>query len=269
MDLDELLAVARLAADAGAEAAMRWRRRAEELTIEEKAGPDDLVSQADREAERVIRAVLAAHRPHDGVLGEEDGDAAGRSGIRWVVDPIDGTTNYLYGRPDWAVSVAAARVDGDELLAGVVAEPMLGRVTAARLGGGTWSGGVRLPRLRATDLSRTLIELNLGRGAQKSRAGRMVDALVPRVRDVRRGGSAASALAQLADRRVDAVWVPGLSPWDCAAGVLLVREAGGQVGDLAGPSPGTWPASGDVLAAPEGLWETLRNLLFDAYADVA
>ncbi|MFE9960137.1 inositol monophosphatase family protein [Micromonospora sp. NPDC005299] len=267
MDLDDLLAVARLAADAGAEAAMRWRRRADQLTIEEKAGPDDLVSQADREAEQAIRAVLAARRPDDGVLGEEGGNAAGRSGVRWIVDPIDGTTNYLYGRPDWAVSVAAARVDGDELLAGVVAEPELGRVTEARRGGGTWSGGVRQPELRGADLQRTLIELNLGRAAQKAHAGRMIDALVPRVRDVRRGGSAAGALAQLATGRVDAVWVPGLRPWDCAAGVLLAQEVGAQVGDLTGRSPGTWPASGDVLAAPHGLWETLRELIAGAYPE--
>nr|WP_161556699.1 inositol monophosphatase [Micromonospora acroterricola] len=265
MDLDELLTVARRAADAGAQAAMDWRRRVDELTVEEKAGPDDLVSQADREAERAIRAVLAAHRPDDGILGEEDGSVEGSSGIRWIVDPIDGTTNYLYGRPDWAVSVAAARVDGDELLAGVVAEPMVGRTAEAVRGGGAWAAGVRLPRLRGVDLERTLIEVNLGRGDQKSRAGRMVDALVPRVRDVRRGGSAAAALAQLATGRVDAVWLPGLSPWDYAAGVLLVQEVGGRVGDLAGPCEGSWPASGDVLAAPAERWETLRELIAGAY----
>jgi myo-inositol-1(or 4)-monophosphatase len=93
----------------------------------------------------------------------------------------------------------------------------------------------------------------------------MIDALVPRVRDVRRGGSAAAALAQLATGRADAVWVPGLQPWDCAAGVLLVQESGGLVGDLAGPSAGTWPASGDVLAAGRNLWEPLRTLLAGVY----
>jgi myo-inositol-1(or 4)-monophosphatase len=93
----------------------------------------------------------------------------------------------------------------------------------------------------------------------------VIDALVPRVRDVRRGGSAAAALAQVATGRADALWAPGLQPWDCAAGVLLVQEAGGTVGDLDGPSPGTWPASGDVLAAAGPLWKALQEVLTPAW----
>lgn len=198
------------------------------------------------------------------------GSTIGPSGVRWIVDPIDGTANYLYGRPDWAVSVAAARVADRRLLAAAVAEPVLGRLTAARLGGGTRGagtrpGGRRVVAVRAQKLHRAIIELNLGREGQKARTGRMVDALVPRVRDIRRGGSAASALAQLATGRADAVWVPGLQPWDCAAGVLLASEAGCVVGDLSGAAEGTWPRSGDVLAAPPALWEPLRALLAGAY----
>lgn len=259
MDLDELLSVAREAALAGARTALDWRTR--ELLVEEKAGPDDLVSQADRDAERAIRAVLARHRPDDAVLGEEDGVSAGTGRVRWVVDPIDGTTNYLYGRPDWAVSVAAADAADGTLLAGVVVEPVLGRTTEARLGGGTAADGIPVPALGGHDLSRALVELNLGRPAQRALAGRVIDALVPRVRDVRRGGSAAVALAQVATGRADAVWAPGLQPWDCAAGVLLVQEAGGTTGDLDGPVPGTWPARGDVLAASDPLWTALREVL--------
>jgi len=265
VDPSELLAVARLAAEAGARTAMSWRDRADQLFIEEKTGPADLISQADRDAELAVREVLARHRPDDGVLGEEQGMTGGRSGVRWIVDPIDGTTNYLYGRPDWAVSVAAARVADGELLAGVVAEPAVGRLTEACLGGGTWADGRRVPELRAVELSHVLLELNLGHASQRLLSGRLLDALVPVTRDVRRGGSAASALAQMVTGRADAVWVPGLQPWDCAAGVLLVQEAGGLVGDLAGPVPGTWPASGDVLAAPPGLWEPLRVLLAEVY----
>jgi myo-inositol-1(or 4)-monophosphatase len=115
------------------------------------------------------------------------------------------------------------------------------------------------------DLVRALVELNLGRPDQKHAVAGLLEALVPRVRDVRRGGSAASALAQVATGRADAAWVPGLQPWDCAAGVLLVIEAGGTVGDLAGPTPGAVPASGDVLAASPGLWERLRALIAPAY----
>jgi myo-inositol-1(or 4)-monophosphatase len=263
-DPGELLDVAREAAAAGARVASHWRARAEGLTVEEKAGPDDLVSQADRETEQAVREVLAARRPRDGVLGEEAGAHDGSTGVRWVVDPIDGTTNYLYGRPDWAVSVAAMADDG-RVLAGVVEEPALRRTTWASAGGGTWADDVRVPPLQQDELIRALVEINLGRPDQKRYAGAVLDALVPQVRDIRRGGSAASALAQVATGRADAAWVPGLQPWDCAAGVLLVAEAGGTVGDLAGPTPGAVPRSGDVLAAPPALWGPLRALLAPVY----
>jgi myo-inositol-1(or 4)-monophosphatase len=266
-EVEELLAAAREAAREGAAMAMSWRRNLAALEVEEKAASDDLVSQADRDTERAIRAVLGRLRPADGVLGEEDGETAGASGIRWLVDPIDGTTNYLYGRADWAVSIAAVSRDDSRTLAGVVVEPALDRLSEATAGGGAWSGGSRLRCNPATDLSRALIELNLGRGPQKALAKDLIGELLPRVRDVRRGGSAAAALAQVADGRADAYWGPGLRPWDGAAGALLVSEAGGSVGDLAGRTVGRWPASGDILAAPTGLWEPLRALLAGIYGE--
>ncbi len=264
-DPAELLTVARLAAQAGADTARAWRERADELRIEEKHGPADLVSQADREAESAVRAVLARCRPQDAVLGEEHGETGGQSGVRWIVDPIDGTTSYLYGRADWAVSVAAADTARDRLLAAVVAEPMLGRLTQARLGGGTWSGGMRCRIRTGDELARALVEVNLGTPQQQERAGQMVATLLPRVRDLRRSGSAAAALAMVATGRADAAWIPGVRPWDCAAGVLLVQEAGGLVGDLAEVIPGTWPPGGDVLAAGPGLREPLRHALAAVY----
>jgi myo-inositol-1(or 4)-monophosphatase len=260
----ELLAVARLATEAGAKVAMHWRERADRLRVEEKAGPSDLVSQADREAESAIRAVLARHRPHDSVLGEEQGEVTGTSGVRWIIDPIDGTTSYLYGRADWAVSIAAA-TDHDRLLAAVVAEPLLGRVTEAVTGGGTWSAGVRCRVRTLDDLSRALVEVNLGTPDQQASAGRMVTTLLPRIRDLRRGGSAAAALAMVATGRADAAWIPGVHSWDCAAGVLLVQEAGGLVGDLTSVLPATWPHDGDVLATNGGLREPLRQALVEVY----
>ncbi|HEX8053330.1 MAG TPA: inositol monophosphatase family protein, partial [Thermoleophilaceae bacterium] len=130
-DLTHLLEVAREAAGAGAAAAMSWWHDLDRLSVGEKAASDDLVSQADRDAEDAIRAVLSRHRPGDGVVGEEGGSTRGESGVEWMVDPIDGTTNYLYGRPDWAVSVAAVRADGGAVIAGVVAEPALDRLTEA------------------------------------------------------------------------------------------------------------------------------------------
>jgi len=265
MSLDELSTVARLAAEAGALRALSWQRPRTGRTVRKKAGPRDLVSQADLETEQVIRDVLREHRPHDAVVGEEHGLTAGDSGISWLVDPIDGTTSYLYGRGDWAVSVAALDPDG-QVVIGVVVEPTYGRTTWARQGGGTQTDGdIPASLTSRTDLTEALVEVNFGRQAQHLRAGAMVDALLPRVRDLRRGGSAASSLAHVATGRADAVWSPGLQPWDGSAGILLVLEAGRVVGDLNGPSNGRWPASGDVLAAPEGLWEPLRELLAEVY----
>ncbi len=225
---------------------------------------DDLVSQADRDAERAIRAVLGRHRPDDAVLGEEDGASTGTTNIQWVVDPIDGTTNYLYDRPDWAVSVAALSADDPHILVGVVAEPAHNRLTEAQLGGGTWTEGRQLRCLPVPELHRALVEVNLGRPSQRALAGRLMDALLPRVRDVRRGGSAACALAQVAAGRADAYWGPGLQSWDGAAGLLLVSEAGGSVGDLAGRSA-AWPLGGDILATAPALWEPLRALIAEVH----
>jgi myo-inositol-1(or 4)-monophosphatase len=265
-ELEGLLDVGRAAAAAGARVAMQWRAKAGALEVTEKAGPGDLVSQADIEAEQAILGVIRARRPDDAVLGEEHGRVGGTSGVSWIVDPIDGTTNYLYGRPDWAVSVAAVEATQGRILVGVVEEPGLGMITYARSGGGTWDpqGQKRMGAVR--DLQHALVETNFGRGDQKTRAGDMVGVLLPHVRDLRRGGSAASALAQVATGRADAVWAPGLSPWDCAAGILLVHEAGGTVGDLGGPSGAVVPSSGDVLAAGTILWGRLQTLLLQAYA---
>ncbi|MFL5899141.1 MAG: inositol monophosphatase family protein [Solirubrobacterales bacterium] len=261
----ELLDVARRAAAAGIEVAGAWFRRRGELEVEEKAASDDLVSEADRDAERAIRRVLAAARPRDGILGEEDGMTAGGTGVDWLIDPIDGTTNFLYGRSAWAVSVAVVRTVDSRTLAGVVAEPALGRVTEASLGGGAWRDGRRLRRAGPVDLQRALVEVNLGRPRQRLHAGDLLRALQPRVRDVRRGGSAAAALVEVADGRVDAYWGPGLQPWDGAAGSLIVSEAGGCVGGLERATGGDWPAGGDLLAAPPPLWEPLRDILRSVY----
>ncbi|WP_051545699.1 inositol monophosphatase family protein [Mycobacterium asiaticum] len=260
-----LMPVAQRAAQAGARIALHWRENAEQLQVEQKTGPRDLVSRADREAEEAIVAVLTEMRPADGILAEEGGAVAGTSGVVWAVDPIDGTTNYLYGRADWAVSVAAMRQDDGCVLAGAVAEPALNLLTAAHRGGGTWQQGRRMTVGAPDALDHALIEVNFGRDSQRDRAGQMVDALVKPSRDVRRGGSAASALAQVASGRADAAWIPGLQPWDGAAGVLLVSEAGGTVGDLSGPTSGCWPASGDVLACGPKLWATLQSILAPIY----
>ena len=261
----ELMSVAQSAAEAGARVALRWLDPTSDLGLEEKNGPRDLVSQADRDAEDAIVAAIFETRRDDGILGEERGSTAGASGVVWAVDPIDGTTNYLYGRPDWAVSVAALREADYRVLAGAVCEPMIDRMTTACCGGGAWSGGRRITMTGQPSLAHALIELNLGTEDQRGKAGAMIDALAPRSRDIRRGGSAASALAQVATGRADAVWAPGLQAWDGAAGALIVHEAGGTVGDLSDPTPGFWPRSGDVLASAPALWAPLRELLAPIY----
>jgi myo-inositol-1(or 4)-monophosphatase len=262
----ELLRVAKVAALAGAKVATAWSHRRDELEVEEKAAADDLVSQADRKTERAIRRSLAEVRPEDGILGEEEGREAGVGGICWVIDPIDGTTNYLYGRPDWAVSVAAVDEMSRRTLVGVVIEPALARTTEARRGGGAWNDGRRLRRQSGNgDLERALVEVNWGRDAQRRRAPELIRALAPRVRDIRRGGSAAAALVQVADGRADAYWGPGLRSWDGAAGALIAAEAGAVVGDLDGAGVGDWPPGGDVLAAVPSLWEPLREILRVVY----
>jgi myo-inositol-1(or 4)-monophosphatase len=262
----ELHEVAREAARAGARVARRWWERVDGLAVQEKAGPWDLVSRADRDTEHAIRTVLAKLRPDDGILGEEGGEHHGTSGIRWAVDPIDGTTSFLYGREDWAVSVAALTDDArPRALAAVVMEPALDRITEAHLGGATTADGREAPALQQTDLARALVEINIGDGWQRARAGAMIDRLVPQVRDVRRGGSAAAALARTATGLADAAWLPGLHLWDYAGGVLLVTQAGGWIGDLSGHTGDALPA-GDILAASPVLWPLLHRIIAPAYA---
>jgi myo-inositol-1(or 4)-monophosphatase len=265
VNLDELSAVALAAATAGGERALAWHARTSGREDQQKTGPRDLVSRADLETEQVIRDILTARRPHDAVLGEEQGSTVGSTEIEWLVDPIDGTTSYLYGRGDWSVSVAARDAHG-RMLTGVVSEPANGLMTTATVGCGTWQGDHRFSVSSRTDLAEALVEVNFGRPVdQHPHAGAMVTGLLPEVRDLRRSGSAAACLATVATGRADAAWLPGLQPWDGAAGLLLVLEAGGVVGDLSGPSKGRWPRSGDVLAAPPALWGPLRDLLGAVY----
>jgi myo-inositol-1(or 4)-monophosphatase len=262
----ELVDVACTAATVGARVAMRWWADHTQLEVQQKRGPRDLVSRADRETEAAIRKVLMELRPDDSVLGEEAGSVDGTSDIRWVIDPIDGTTSYLYGRPDWAVSVAAVRCTDGTVVASAVVEPVAGWTTSAQRGCGTYLNGRRMAVNDVRSLDHAVVEINFGRDDQREVAGLMVAELAPKVRDLRRGGSAASALAHVATGRADAVWAPGLQAWDCAGGVLLVEEAGGTVGDLGEITFGRWPDSGDVLAGNSALWAKLRAILAPVYA---
>jgi myo-inositol-1(or 4)-monophosphatase len=268
----ELGAVARAAATAGAQVSLQWWHDRDGLNVATKQDADDLVSEADVETQTAVFDVLTRLRPGDRLCGEEGARAPTGTDppVEWWVDPIDGTTSFLYGRADWSVSVAAVDARDATVLAAAVAEPVLRTVTTATRGGGTWSGATRMQVTRPERLARALVDVNLGTHLQRQVAGQMVQLLAPRVRDLRRGGSVAAALAQLATGRTDAVWAPGLQQWDGVAGLLLAAEAGAQVGDLRGPcgTPGLgvrWPESGDVLAAPAPLWDELRLLLAPLY----
>lgn len=259
-DLDALLVLAvRLARSAGD--LLRDLRPAT-LDIGTKSTPTDVVTEMDRAAERLVVEGLLAERPDDAVLAEEGGGSAGRSGVRWVVDPLDGTVNYLYGIPHYAVSIAA-EVDG-EVAVGVVHDPGEGRTYTAVRGAGAWCDGVRLRCSQPADLSQALVATGFGYAATRRAAqARVLLEVLPRVRDIRREGAAALDLCAVAAGRVDAFYERGLAPWDLAAGGLVAREAGARVEGLRGQ-----PAGGDlVVAAAPGIFPALHDLLEGLAAD--
>ena len=240
-----------------------------------KSSPTDVVTEADQAAESLIRELIAEERPGDRILGEEGGEIAppggqgGRSAVRWIVDPLDGTVNYLYGLPDWAVSVAA-EVDGT-VVAGAVFVPRRDELYSARLGHGAWlsSGAldwrgedtgspVRLACNRDVPLAQALVATGFGYAAGRRQVqGDVLRAVLPQVRDIRRGGSAAVDLCSVASGTVDAYYERGVNLWDIAAGGLIAAEAGAQVTGLHGrpPSPSM------TLAAPPPLLGDLHDLL--------
>jgi myo-inositol-1(or 4)-monophosphatase len=254
---DELLGIAvRVARDAAATAR---RMRAEAITdVETKSTDTDVVTAADRAVERQVIEALRRERPGDGVLGEEYGDsAAAASGpVRWILDPIDGTVNYLYGLPQYAVSLAA-EVDG-VVVAGVVRNAATGDEWTATLGGGAWRDGRRLTGSARTGLDQTLLATGFGYDpARRAHQGAVLAGLITRVRDIRRFGAAALDLCMAAEGMVDAYFEKGLNPWDHAAGGLVATEAGLRVSGLDGAAPG--PEM--VIAAPPALFGALHDAL--------
>jgi myo-inositol-1(or 4)-monophosphatase len=226
------------------------------VNVTAKSSPTDLVSEADHAAERLIRDRLAAARPGDGFLGEEGGDAEGSSGLRWVVDPLDGTINFLFGIPQWAVSIACEDADGT--LAGVIYDPMRDELWTAERDGPALLDGRPIRGSDRSDLATTLVATGFGYDAavRAYQAGVLAE-LLPQVRDIRRFGSAALDLAWTAAGRHDAFYERGLNTWDRAAGELLCRRAGLAVRSLE-PAP---PAAGGVLVAPASLVEPLAAIV--------
>ncbi|WP_346619062.1 inositol monophosphatase family protein [Blastococcus montanus] len=244
----ELLDLAVVVAREAAALVSRGRDTAAEH-VDTKSSPVDVVTAVDSASEELIVARLLAARPDDGVLGEEGADREGTSGVRWIVDPIDGTVNFLYGVPAYAVSIAA-EVDG-EVRAGVVADVATGELFTATAGGGAWLAAPgrparRLAANRPPSLEQTLVATGFGYGVEQRRAqGAVVAELLPRVRDIRRLGSAALDLCRVASGQVDAYYELHLNPWDRAAGALVAAEAGAVVTGL----PGTPVGEPMVIAA--------------------
>lgn len=255
-----------LARDVASEAgALVLEGREGGLETTTKSSPTDVVTQMDRASEELLVARILAARPEDGILGEEGGERAGTSGVRWVLDPIDGTTNYLYGLPIWAVSVGV-EVDG-VAVAGAIDAPALGRCYWASVGGGAWgehAGSVRrLQAASTTSLGQALVSTGFGYAAdQRARQAEGLRHLAPRVRDMRRLGAASLDLAWVAAGYVDGYFESGLHEWDVSAGALLAREAGAVVESVRGVRAGE-----DVtIAAAPGIHAALRAALADAGA---
>ena len=192
-----------------------------------------MVSEMDRGAERLIVEGILAERPDDAILGEEGANQPGTSGVRWIIDPLDGTTNYLYGHSLWSVSIGV-EVDG-VLAVGVIEAPTLRETFTASLGNGAFRNGHAIRVGTCTTLAQALVGSGFSYHPEtRARQGAVIGELAPIVRDFRRGGSAALDLAFTACGRLDGYFERGLNPWDLAAGEVLVREAGGVVSGLGG-----------------------------------
>ncbi|WP_314176374.1 inositol monophosphatase family protein [Streptomyces winkii] len=221
-----------------------------------KSSSVDVVTEMDLASEKLITGYLAERRPDDGFLGEEGASSAGTSGVRWIVDPLDGTVNYLYGLPGWAVSIAA-EFEGETVI-GVVESPPRRETFRAALGHGAFRNAQPVQCRPAPPLDQALIATGFNYVAERRAAqAELVRQLIPRVRDIRRSGSAAVDLCDVAAGRLDAFYERGLHVWDIAAGDLIAREAGARTGGRPG-----LPPDGDLaVAASPGVFEILQPLL--------
>jgi myo-inositol-1(or 4)-monophosphatase len=253
-DLDALL---RLAMHLAAEAAIVHRdAHGRTHAVSTKSSATDMVSEVDLAAERHIVDGLRRARPDDAILAEESGTRAGTSGVRWVIDPLDGTTNYLYGYPAYAVSIGV-EMDGRRVL-GVVHDSALGEVYAGIVGRGATRDGVCIAPGRVAALERALVATGFQPHPHlRARQAAVLATVLPGVRDLRRAGSAALDLCAVACGRIDAFYEIGLGPWDFAAGAAIVEAAGGRVTVLEPKEP-PGPL---VVAANAQLMPALLELL--------
>ena len=254
-ELEALRALAESAARAAGHL-LREGLAVDRLEIGTKTSGTDMVTEMDRASEALIEDLLLGARPDDGILGEEGASRSGTSGVRWVVDPLDGTTNYLYGFPGFNVSIAA-ELDG-EVVAGAVYDVVRDELFSAHLAGGATRDGEPIAPSPAVDLAQALVGTGFSYDAERrQRQAEVLVTVLPKVRDIRRQGAAAVDLCSVACGRLDAFYERGLERWDLAAGGLVATEAGAVVTDLHGH-----PARADaVLAAAPGIAFALLDLL--------
>jgi myo-inositol-1(or 4)-monophosphatase len=247
----------------GAGVLLRERFGVPRTDVDTKSSATDMVTDADRAAEAFITEGIHSERPDDAILGEETGEARGSSGLRWVVDPLDGTTNFLFGIPHWAVSIACEDAGGP--FVGVVYDALRDELFTATRDGGASLNGERIAASGATDLSRALVATGFSYRAEERGAGALLlPTILPRVRDVRRAGAASLDLAWVAAGRVDAFYESGLAPWDSAAGRLLVMEAGGRIDAM----PALGPSGDGLIASSPGIFDALRDLIDRAFGEL-
>lgn len=266
--------ISRLAEDiASGLAQLAWEKRLSGITVTDtKSSAADIVTEADTLIETLARERISAARPQDAFLGEEGEESSGYSGLTWIVDPIDGTVNYLYGVGTCAVSVAV--VSG-------VPQPSLWTVEAACIayigdsqvyravrGGGAYCNGHRIHVSDAEDLAGSLIATGFSYEADKrAKQGTVVAQMLPRVRDIRRIGAASTDFCSVASGLLDGYWESGLQPWDMAAGVLIVTEAGGVVENFEGnPADQSLVVAGNPQIVQE-LRQALKDSGFSAVAE--
>lgn len=234
-------------------------REVENLQVSSK-GPGDFVSKADREAERIIKEELLGGRPTYGWLGEETGEQAGEDPTRrWIVDPLDGTTNFLHGLPHWAVSIALQHKG--EIVAGVVYDPAKDEMFVAEKGAGAWLNDMRIRVSGRRHMIEAIFATGVPFGGRGTLPATLQDLarLMPVCAGVRRWGSAALDLAYVAAGRYDGYWERGINAWDMAAGMLLVREAGGFVSAIReGDDP---LEKGAVIVGNGELFEGFRKII--------
>lgn len=238
--IDELLA---LAEETARRAGELLSKRPESFDINQKSSTRDFATHMDHASEELIVQALLAARPEDGIIGEEGANRESKSGITWVIDPIDGTVNYFYNLPGWNISIAAK--DDDGVLVGVVFAPTLNSLWRASRGGGAFLNNRPIHVSNSDSLGDSLIATGFSYDPEtRVLQGKKIAELIPKVRDIRRNGAAAVDLCHVASGAVDGYFESGLKEWDLAAGGLIAREAGALV-----TGPGGAPAGEDMVIA--------------------